>query len=82
MPGEPAESRFERGEEGVQIALHAELGAHREGLSAGLRDRAELGVEGDLDTLFTALEAGLRRFTGHTWLDILVNNAAVRAAPP
>jgi hypothetical protein len=41
VPGEPAESRFERGEEGVQIALHAELGAHREGLSAGLRDRAD-----------------------------------------
>jgi NAD(P)-dependent dehydrogenase (short-subunit alcohol dehydrogenase family) len=41
--------------------------------------RAELGVEGDLDTLFAALEAGLRRFTGQTWLDILVNNAAVRA---
>ena len=41
--------------------------------------RAELGVEGDLDTLFAALEAGLRRYTGQTWLDILVNNAAVRA---
>ena len=39
------------------------------------RVRAELGVDGDVDTLFTGLEAGL---SGQR-LDILVNNAATRA---
>ncbi|NUW29963.1 SDR family oxidoreductase [Nonomuraea sp. SMC257] len=39
--------------------------------------RAELGVPGDIDTLFTALEAGLRAHTGEARLDILVNNAAI-----
>jgi 3-oxoacyl-[acyl-carrier protein] reductase len=38
--------------------------------------RAELGVDGDVDTLFAGLEAGL---SGQL-LDILVNNAATRAA--
>jgi 3-oxoacyl-[acyl-carrier protein] reductase len=38
--------------------------------------RAELGVAGDVDTLFARLEAGL---SGQR-LDILVNNAATRAA--
>jgi 3-oxoacyl-[acyl-carrier protein] reductase len=38
--------------------------------------RAELGVDGDVDTLFAGLEAGL---SGQR-LDILVNNAATRAA--
>jgi len=38
--------------------------------------RAELGADGDVDTLFAGLEAGL---SGQR-LDILVNNAATRAA--
>ena len=38
--------------------------------------RAELGTDGDVDTLFAGLEAGL---SGQR-LDILVNNAAARAA--
>ncbi|MCP2335212.1 SDR family oxidoreductase [Actinomadura rupiterrae] len=39
--------------------------------------RAELGVPGDVDTLFAALEAGLAARTGQARLDILVNNAAI-----
>jgi 3-oxoacyl-[acyl-carrier protein] reductase len=39
--------------------------------------RATLGVDGDADTVITALEAGLRERTGEARLDILVNNAAV-----
>ncbi|GAA3648664.1 A-factor type gamma-butyrolactone 6-reductase ScbB [Nonomuraea antimicrobica] len=41
--------------------------------------RAELGVAGDVDTLFTGLEAGLLTRTGQARLDILVNNAAITA---
>jgi NAD(P)-dependent dehydrogenase (short-subunit alcohol dehydrogenase family) len=41
--------------------------------------RAELGVAGDVDTLFTALEAGLLARAGRVRLDILVNNAAITA---
>jgi 3-oxoacyl-[acyl-carrier protein] reductase len=41
--------------------------------------RAELGVAGDVDTLFAALEAGLLGWTGQVRLDILVNNAAITA---
>lgn len=37
---------------------------------------AELGVPGDIDQLFLALEAGLRERTGQTTLNILVNSAA------
>ncbi|MGW3725035.1 SDR family NAD(P)-dependent oxidoreductase [Streptomyces sp. NPDC000851] len=37
---------------------------------------AELGTDGAIDQLFQGLEAGLREHTGHTTLDILVNNAA------
>src|SRR4051812_8027519 len=40
--------------------------------------RAELGVDGDVHALFTALERGL---AGRP-LDILVNNAALQAAGP
>ncbi|MFI9170214.1 SDR family NAD(P)-dependent oxidoreductase [Streptomyces lincolnensis] len=36
---------------------------------------AELGVPGDIDQLFSGLEAGLKQHTGRTTLDILVNNA-------
>ncbi len=39
--------------------------------------QAELGVPGDVDTLFEGLTAGLREQTGETALDILVNNAGV-----
>ena len=39
--------------------------------------QAELGVPGDVDTLFAALEAGLGAWTGQVRLDILVNNAAI-----
>lgn len=39
--------------------------------------QAELGVPGDVDTLFDALTAGLREHTGETSLNILVNNAGV-----
>ncbi|MGW4967542.1 SDR family oxidoreductase [Nonomuraea sp. NPDC004186] len=41
--------------------------------------RAELGVPGDVDTLFAALEAGLGDGTGQVRLDILVNNAGITA---
>jgi bifunctional oxygenase/reductase len=37
--------------------------------------QAELGVAGDVETLFGALEAGLTEHAGGTGLDILVNNA-------
>ncbi|AOR33366.1 short-chain dehydrogenase [Streptomyces fodineus] len=39
--------------------------------------RAELGVPGDIDTLFAALKAGLEARTGQARLDIVVNNAAI-----
>ncbi|WP_020388411.1 SDR family oxidoreductase [Kribbella catacumbae] len=44
--------------------------------------RAELGVPGDVDTLFAALETGLRAQTGQLQLDILVNNAATNVGGP
>lgn len=43
--------------------------------------RAELGVPGDVDALFAALEAGLGARIGQVRLDILVNNAAITAEP-
>lgn len=39
--------------------------------------QAELGVAGDVHTLFLGLEQGLKQRTGSTTLDILVNNAGV-----
>ncbi|WBB81896.1 SDR family oxidoreductase [Micromonospora sp. WMMD882] len=39
--------------------------------------RAELGLPGDVDTLFAALTEGLREHTGDTGLDVLVNNAGI-----
>jgi NAD(P)-dependent dehydrogenase (short-subunit alcohol dehydrogenase family) len=39
--------------------------------------RAGLGVDGDVDALFTGLELGLREHTGAAALDIVVNNAAI-----
>ncbi|MFI9561563.1 SDR family oxidoreductase [Nonomuraea endophytica] len=44
--------------------------------------RAELGVPGDVDTLFAALETGPRARTGQLRLDILVNNAATNVGGP
>ena len=41
--------------------------------------RADLGVDSGVETLVDALETRLRRLTGVVGLDILVNNAAVRA---
>lgn len=39
--------------------------------------RAELGVPGDVDTLFEGLQSGLKELTGSTELDIVVNNAGI-----
>jgi bifunctional oxygenase/reductase len=39
--------------------------------------QAELGVDGDVDTLFDGLTAGLREHTGAEALNILVNNVGV-----
>jgi len=39
--------------------------------------QAELGVPGDVDTLFEGLQAGLKERTGRTELNIVVNNAGV-----
>lgn len=44
--------------------------------------QAELGVPGDVDTLFDGLQAGLQEHTGEIALDILVNNAAILAGVP
>ncbi|MEU5581767.1 SDR family oxidoreductase [Streptomyces huasconensis] len=44
--------------------------------------RSEFGVPGDIDTLFEALENGLKERTGTTTLDILVNNAAIMGGVP
>jgi bifunctional oxygenase/reductase len=39
--------------------------------------QAELGVPGDVQTLFAGLTAGLREYAGREELDILVNNAGI-----
>lgn len=39
--------------------------------------QAELGVPGDVDTLYRRLETGLREHAGKVELDILVNNAGI-----
>ncbi|MFD7506300.1 SDR family oxidoreductase [Streptomyces sp. NPDC059850] len=39
--------------------------------------RAQLGVPGDVDMLFEALESGLKERTGTNTLNVLVNNAAI-----
>jgi 3-oxoacyl-[acyl-carrier protein] reductase len=39
--------------------------------------QAELGIDGDADTVIHAVQAGLRERTGRTRLDILVNNAGI-----
>lgn len=44
--------------------------------------RAELGVPGDVDTLFDGLQAGLKEHGDRTELDIVVNNAGVMGGVP
>jgi 3-oxoacyl-[acyl-carrier protein] reductase len=44
--------------------------------------RAELGVDGDVETLFAALDEGLREHGGDLGLDILVNNAGISSKGP
>ncbi|MGI5231220.1 SDR family NAD(P)-dependent oxidoreductase [Actinoallomurus sp. CA-142502] len=44
--------------------------------------QAELGVDGDAETLVARLAAGLREHTGEAALDILVNNAALSGTGP
>ena len=39
--------------------------------------KAVLGEDGDVDTLFAALDAELERLTGSTHLDVVVNNAGI-----
>ncbi|MFB9591305.1 SDR family oxidoreductase [Streptomyces racemochromogenes] len=73
-------------EEGALVAVHYatdEAAAH-EVVASVERDggrafavRAELGVQGDVATLFDALERDLLERTGSTDLHILVNNAGV-----
>ncbi|MEU9716931.1 SDR family oxidoreductase [Streptomyces sp. NPDC047976] len=78
-------------EEGALVAVHYnqdEAAAH-EVVASVEKDggrafalRTELGVDGDADTLFTALEAELLERTGSTDLHILVNNAGVMGGVP
>ncbi|MFD9573727.1 SDR family oxidoreductase [Streptomyces sp. NPDC059982] len=73
-------------EEGALVAVHytSDEAAARDVVASVERDggrafavRAELGVPGDVDALFGALEADLLDRTGSTDLHILVNNAGV-----
>ncbi|MEW1639537.1 SDR family oxidoreductase [Streptomyces sp. NPDC093801] len=73
-------------QEGALVAVHyhRDEAAARDVVTAVEKDggrafavRTELGVDGDVDTLFAALEEDLRERTGSTDLDILVNNAGV-----
>ncbi|WP_331719179.1 SDR family oxidoreductase [Streptomyces sp. NBC_00158] len=78
-------------EEGALVAVHYnqdEAAAH-EVVASVEKDggrafalRTELGVDGDVDVLFTALEAELLERTGSTDLNILVNNAGVMGGVP
>ncbi|UQX05452.1 SDR family oxidoreductase [Streptomyces sp. RerS4] len=76
------------GREGALVAVHYANGANsaEEVVAAVEGDggrafavRAELGVPGDVDTLFEGLAAGLEERTGSADLDILVNNAGLMA---
>ncbi|KIF04303.1 monooxygenase, partial [Streptomyces sp. RSD-27] len=73
-------------QEGALVAVHyhRDEAAARDVVTAVEKDggrafavRTELGVDGDVDTLFAALEEDLRERTGSTDLNILVNNAGV-----
>ncbi|MDT3395511.1 SDR family oxidoreductase [Streptomyces sp. B1866] len=70
--------------EGALVAVHysSNEDAARDTLDAITREggraflvQAELGVPGDVDTLFEGLTAGLKEHAGEVRLDILVNNA-------
>ncbi|NUR86588.1 MAG: SDR family oxidoreductase [Nonomuraea sp.] len=73
--------------DGAVVAVHYATGAEAAArVVSGIRERggsaftvqAELGVPGDVDTLFTGLETGLKEHGGgRTELDILVNNAGI-----
>jgi bifunctional oxygenase/reductase len=74
------------GREGACVAVH--YNSHTEGAAQTVAAveaaggtafpvRAELGVPGDVDTLFEGLQAGLKERTGRTELTIVVNNAGV-----
>lgn len=74
------------GREGALVAVHyssdvaaAELTIKSISEAGGraFAVQAELGVPGDIDTLFTQLEAELLEYTGRLELDILVNNAGI-----
>jgi 3-oxoacyl-[acyl-carrier protein] reductase len=75
--------RLARG--GALVAVHS--GTDTEGVAATVRAideaggrafpvLAELGVPGDVDTVFAGLRAGLAEHAGRVEIDILVNNAA------
>ncbi|WP_165984163.1 SDR family oxidoreductase [Streptomyces sp. YIM 98790] len=79
------------GREGALVAVHYANNADAaQEVVAGIEAdggrafavRAEFGVPGDIDTLFTALEKGLTERTGSGALDILVNNAGVMGGLP
>lgn len=53
------------------------LAAIEEAGGRAFKVQAELGVPGDVETLFSGLEAGLREHTGECELNILVNNAGI-----
>jgi len=73
--------------DGALVAVHYNANAETaEKVVQGIRDaggkafavQAELGVPGDVDTLFSGLEAGLKEHGGgEVRLDILVNNAGI-----
>ncbi|MCM2414272.1 SDR family oxidoreductase [Streptomyces sp. RKAG290] len=72
--------------EGALVAVHYATGSDAaQEVIAGIEKnggrafavQAELGVPGDIDTLFEGLEKGLKEHTGDTTLDVLVNNAGV-----
>ncbi|MFC8846790.1 MULTISPECIES: SDR family oxidoreductase [unclassified Micromonospora] len=74
------------GRDGALVAVHYRAGqAAAEEVVAAITAaggrafpvQAELGVPGDVDTLFDGLQAGLKEHTGGSTLDIVVNNAGV-----
>ena len=49
----------------------------RDGGATAVAVRALLGEDGDVETLFTAVDAELEALTGSTHLDVVVNNAGI-----
>jgi len=79
------------GREGALVAVHyatnrdgAEqtVGAITDAGGRAFPVQAELGVAGDVDTLFERLQAGLKEHGGSTELNIVVNNAGVMGGVP